>query len=191
MGPGRGSGMTSTGFREACLQAERNLGLRATDRRIAPLPGAPPTPRRYVRRQPTGDGPQGARAETAPTHVLQPGRARQSGRPTSLMRVIRGQASSGNQIREARHHTGLSTFASPPTGLAGDAPATLEPLRRSSAGVPHMNPCYRLERGATPRCRCWTDRLRILLLDQLGGIWEIIFWMTLPEPLPTVLKRSL
>jgi hypothetical protein len=30
-----------------------------------------------------------------------------------------------------------------------------------------------------------------LLLDQLGGIWEIIFWMTLPEPLPTALKRSL
>jgi len=27
-------------------------------------------------------------------------------------------------------------------------------------------------------------------LDQLGGIWEIIFWMTLPEPLPTELKMS-
>jgi hypothetical protein len=31
----------------------------------------------------------------------------------------------------------------------------------------------------------------LLLLDQLGGIWEIIFWMTLPKALPTVLKRSL
>jgi hypothetical protein len=30
----------------------------------------------------------------------------------------------------------------------------------------------------------------LLLLDQLGGIWEIIFWMTLPEPLPTEVKRS-
>jgi hypothetical protein len=29
------------------------------------------------------------------------------------------------------------------------------------------------------------------LLDQLGGIWEIIFWMTLPEPLPTELKQRL
>jgi len=29
-----------------------------------------------------------------------------------------------------------------------------------------------------------------LLLDQLGGIWEIIFWMTRPKALPTVLKRS-
>jgi hypothetical protein len=28
------------------------------------------------------------------------------------------------------------------------------------------------------------------LLDQLGGIWEIIFWMTLPEPLPTEVKES-
>ena len=28
------------------------------------------------------------------------------------------------------------------------------------------------------------------VLDQLGGIWEIIFWMTLPEQLPTELKRS-
>jgi hypothetical protein len=31
----------------------------------------------------------------------------------------------------------------------------------------------------------------LLLLDQLGGIWEIIFAMTHPEPLPTVVKRSL
>jgi hypothetical protein len=31
----------------------------------------------------------------------------------------------------------------------------------------------------------------LLLLDQLGGIWEIIFWMTLPKALPTGLKRSL
>jgi len=31
----------------------------------------------------------------------------------------------------------------------------------------------------------------VLLLDQLGGIWEIIFWMSVPEPLPTELKRSL
>jgi len=31
----------------------------------------------------------------------------------------------------------------------------------------------------------------LLLLDQLGGIWEIIFWMTLPKALPTALKRSL
>jgi hypothetical protein len=31
----------------------------------------------------------------------------------------------------------------------------------------------------------------LLLLDQLGGIWEIIFWMTLSKALPTVLKRSL
>jgi len=30
-----------------------------------------------------------------------------------------------------------------------------------------------------------------LLLDHLGGIWEIIFWMALPELLPTALKRSL
>jgi hypothetical protein len=30
-----------------------------------------------------------------------------------------------------------------------------------------------------------------LLLDQLGGIWEIIFWMILPKPLPTFVKRSL
>jgi len=29
------------------------------------------------------------------------------------------------------------------------------------------------------------------LLDQRGGIWEIIFWMTLLEPLSTELKRSL
>jgi len=29
-----------------------------------------------------------------------------------------------------------------------------------------------------------------LLLDQLGGIWEITTCVTLPEPLPTVLKRS-
>jgi hypothetical protein len=28
-------------------------------------------------------------------------------------------------------------------------------------------------------------------LDQLGGIWEIIFWMTLPELLPTGFKKSL
>ena len=33
--------------------------------------------------------------------------------------------------------------------------------------------------------------LTLLLLDQLGGIWEIIFWMTLPELLPTGFKRSL
>jgi hypothetical protein len=31
----------------------------------------------------------------------------------------------------------------------------------------------------------------LLLLDQLGGIWEIIFSMTLPKALPTGLKRSL
>jgi hypothetical protein len=31
----------------------------------------------------------------------------------------------------------------------------------------------------------------LLLLDQLGGIWEIIFWMALPELLPTGFKRSL
>jgi hypothetical protein len=31
----------------------------------------------------------------------------------------------------------------------------------------------------------------LLLLDQLGGIWEIIFRMTLPKALPTALKRSL
>jgi len=35
--------------------------------------------------------------------VLQPAHAL-PGWATSLMRVIRGQASSGNQIREARHH---------------------------------------------------------------------------------------
>jgi hypothetical protein len=29
-----------------------------------------------------------------------------------------------------------------------------------------------------------------LLLDQMGGIWEIIFAMILPKPLPTELKRS-
>jgi hypothetical protein len=28
----------------------------------------------------------------------------------------------------------------------------------------------------------------LFLLDQLGGIWEIIFWMTLTKPLPTELK---
>jgi hypothetical protein len=31
----------------------------------------------------------------------------------------------------------------------------------------------------------------LLLHDQLGGVWEIIFWMTLAKALPTVLKRSL
>jgi hypothetical protein len=31
----------------------------------------------------------------------------------------------------------------------------------------------------------------LLLLDQLGGIWEIIFRMTLPELLLTGFKRSL
>jgi hypothetical protein len=31
----------------------------------------------------------------------------------------------------------------------------------------------------------------LLLLDQLGGIWEIIFWVTLSELLPTAFKRSL
>jgi len=41
--------------------------------------------------------------------VLQPAHALLSW-ATSLIRVIRGQASSGNQIREARHHTGLRTF---------------------------------------------------------------------------------
>jgi len=25
----------------------------------------------------------------------------------------------------------------------------------------------------------------------LGGIWEIIFWMIFPKPLPTFVKRSL
>jgi hypothetical protein len=31
----------------------------------------------------------------------------------------------------------------------------------------------------------------LLLLDQLGGIWEIILRMTRPKALPTELKRSL
>ena len=30
----------------------------------------------------------------------------------------------------------------------------------------------------------------MLLLDQLGGIWEVIFWMALPKALPTGLKRA-
>ena len=46
---------------------------------------------------------------TAPIHVLQPAQTL-TGWATSLMRVIRGQASSGNQIREARHRAGLRTF---------------------------------------------------------------------------------
>jgi len=46
---------------------------------------------------------------TAPTHVLQPGPA-SVGRPTSLIRGIRGQASGGNQLNEAtddNHHVAL------------------------------------------------------------------------------------
>jgi hypothetical protein len=39
--------------------------------------------------------------------------------------------------------------SSPPTGPAGDAHATLESLRRSSAGAPYMNRRYRLERAAS------------------------------------------
>jgi hypothetical protein len=42
------------------------------------------------------------RPATAPIHVLQPGQTHHLSWPTSLMRVIRGQASSGNQIRETR-----------------------------------------------------------------------------------------
>jgi hypothetical protein len=46
----------------------------------------------------------------------------------------------------------------------------------------------------THRCPGCDERrgpARDILLDQLGGIWEIIFWITLPEPLPTEVKRSL
>jgi hypothetical protein len=30
----------------------------------------------------------------------------------------------------------------------------------------------------------------VLLLDQLGGIWEIIFNVNAPKALPTIFKRS-
>jgi hypothetical protein len=33
--------------------------------------------------------------------------------------------------------------------------------------------------------------MRDPLLDQLGGIWEIIFWITLPEPLPNWVEEEL
>src|SRR5215467_7926006 len=35
------------------------------------------------------------------------------------------------------------------------------------------------------------DRWHAYHQDQLGGIWEIIFRMTLPQPLSTVLKKGL
>jgi hypothetical protein len=48
---------------------------------------------------------------------------------TSLMRVIGGQASSGNQIREARYHTSLRTFLVATYRTSRGCYATLEPLR--------------------------------------------------------------
>jgi len=46
---------------------------------------------------------------TAPIHVLQPAQTLTPGWATSLIRVIRGQASSGNHIREAQQNASLRT----------------------------------------------------------------------------------
>ena len=62
-----------------------------------------------------------------------------AGLATSLIRVIRGQASSGNQIHEARQHPASEPLSLPPTGPAGGAHATLEPPALISAGTPYMN----------------------------------------------------
>jgi len=61
---------------------------------------------------------------TAPTHALQPGPT-SAGRPTSLIRGIRGQASSGNQPNEAtdddnhRRRPPSERYSTPPTGPTG------------------------------------------------------------------------
>ena len=59
-------------------------------------------PARPLGAAPSGHGPKQPRPAAAPTHVLQPGQA-SKGRPTSLIRGIRGQARSGNQNYGARH----------------------------------------------------------------------------------------
>ena len=77
--------------------------------------------------------PQGwaSNLNTAPTHALQPGPT-STGRPTSLIRGIRGQASGGNQLHEAnRRHPqrrpSSETCSTPPHRTSRDAHATLEP----------------------------------------------------------------
>ena len=73
---------------------------------------------------PSGHGPKRPRPAAAPTHVLQPGPA-STGRPTSLIRGIRGQARGGNQNNEARPCGPASDpFSTPPPGPAGDDHAT-------------------------------------------------------------------
>jgi hypothetical protein len=46
-------------------------------------------------------------------------------------------------------------------------------------------------RGGSSRRLNWRRVRTCFSHDQLGGIWEIIFRMTLPQPSPTVLKRAL
>jgi uncharacterized protein (DUF2267 family) len=63
------------------------------------------------RQQPNGHGPRAAEPGKR-LRLMCCNRARPParGRPTSLIRVIRGEARSGDQIREARHHhTGIRT----------------------------------------------------------------------------------
>jgi len=48
-------------------------------------------------------------------------------RPTSLIRVIRGQASSGNQIRETQPEDRPQNLRAATYQTAGEAHATLEP----------------------------------------------------------------
>jgi len=68
--------------------------------------------------------------------VLQPAQALKPGWATSLMRVIRGQASSGNQIRKARGITGLRTFAAATYQTSRGCPCnpgTPAPIKRRSS----------------------------------------------------------
>ena len=66
-------------------------------------------------------------------------RADPTGRPTSLIRGIRGQARGGNQLHEARP-AGLpqSGFSTPPPGPAG---MTMQPLGTSAPWWIHENRC--------------------------------------------------
>jgi hypothetical protein len=78
-----------------------------TSRRSIPLLPARRTRHRSAARRgaySTTTVPRSTSPTTDPTHVLQPGPA-STGRPTSLIRGIRGRAGGGSQAHEARPHT--------------------------------------------------------------------------------------
>ena len=94
----------------------------ASSRRIPDRTGSP------ARAAPSGHGPGQPRPAAAPAHVLQPGQA-SAGRPTSLIRGIRGQARSGNQNYGARD-------ASPPQSGSRRHPPDQPEMTMQPLGTP-------------------------------------------------------